>query len=69
MKKEWFFDCYCGQQFAALMEDGKLKEFAIESETGDDIVGNIYKGRVTNVLSGMNAVFISCGLAKNCYLY
>lgn len=68
MKKEWFFDCYCGQQFAALMEDGKLKEFAIESETGDDIVGNIYKGRVTNVLSGMNAVFISCGLAKNCYL-
>lgn len=68
MKKEWFFDCYCGQQFAALMEDGKLKEFSIESETGDDIVGNIYKGRVTNVLSGMNAVFISCGLAKNCYL-
>lgn len=68
MKKEWFFDRYCGQQFAALMEDGNLTEFSVESETGGEIVGNVYKGRVTNVLSGMNAVFISCGLAKNCYL-
>ena len=68
MKKEWFFDRYCGQQFAALMEDGNLTEFSVESETSGEIVGNVYKGRVTNVLSGMNAVFISCGLAKNCYL-
>ena len=68
MKKEWFFDCYCGQQFAALTEDGKLTEFAVESERGGEIVGNVYKGKVTNVLSGMNAAFISCGLAKNCYL-
>ncbi|MBQ8308564.1 MAG: Rne/Rng family ribonuclease [Clostridia bacterium] len=68
MKKEWFFDRYCGQQFAALVEDGKLAEFSAEKESCGDIVGNIYKGRVTNVLSGMNAAFISCGLAKNCYL-
>lgn len=68
MKKEWFFDRYCGQQFVALLEDGKLAEFAAEKETGGEIVGNIYKGRVMNVLSGMQAAFISCGLERNCYL-
>ncbi len=68
MTKEWFFDRYCGQQFAALLEDGKLTEFLVETEGKGEIVGNIYKGRVTNVLSGMNAAFIYCGLQKNCYL-
>lgn len=68
MKKEWFFDRYCGQQFAALVEDGKLAEFSSEKESNGEIVGNIYKGRVTNVLPSMNAAFISCGLSKNCYL-
>ena len=32
MKKEWFFDCYCGRQFVALLEDGKLAEFLSEKE-------------------------------------
>ncbi|MBQ8291055.1 MAG: Rne/Rng family ribonuclease [Clostridia bacterium] len=68
MKKEWYFDRYCGQQFAALVEDGKLAEFLIEREPRVETVGNVYKGKVTNVLSGMNAAFISCGLHKNCYL-
>ena len=68
MKKEWFFDRYCGYRLAALLEDGKLAEFAAEQENGGEIVGNIYKGRVMNVLTGMNAAFISCGLDRNCYL-
>ncbi|MBQ8685967.1 MAG: Rne/Rng family ribonuclease [Clostridia bacterium] len=68
MKKELFFDRYCGQQFAALVEDGKLAEFSAENERRGEMVGNIYKGRVTNVLAGMNAAFLSCGLARNCYL-
>lgn len=68
MKKEWFFDRYCKQQFVALLEDGKLMEFAAEKEENGAIVGNIYKGRVVNVLAGMNAAFVSCGLERNCYL-
>lgn len=69
MKKEWFFDRYCGQQFAALIENGKLAEFSVEKEqSGEIVVGNIYKGKVTNVLAGMNAAFVSCGLSRNCYL-
>ena len=68
MKTEWFLDRYCGQQFAALIEDGKLMEFSCEFEPRATSVGSIYKGKVVNVLSGMNAAFIHCGLDKNCYL-
>ncbi len=67
-KKEWFLDRYCGQQFAALLEDGRLTEFSCEKEPREACIGNIYKGKVVNVLSGMNAAFIHCGLSKNCYL-
>ncbi len=67
-KKEWFLDRYCRQQFAALVEDGKLTEFSCENEPRQSCVGNIYKGKVVNVLSGMNAAFVNCGLPKNCYL-
>ncbi len=67
-KKEWFLDRYCKQQFAALVEDGRLTEFSCEHEPRRSCAGNIYKGRVVNVLSGMNAAFVNCGLAKNCYL-
>lgn len=68
MKKEWFFDRYCGHLMVALLEDGELAEFAAESEKQGDAVGNVYKGRVTNVLSGMQAAFVCCGLERNCYL-
>lgn len=68
MKKQWFFDRYCGQQLVALIEDGKVVEFATEPEEDGEIVGNIYKGKVTNILAGMNAAFVSCGLTRNCYL-
>ncbi len=68
MKKEWFLDRYCGQQFAALVEDGKLAEFFCEYEPRRTCVGSIYKGQVTNVLAGMNAAFVNCGLHRNCYL-
>lgn len=68
MKKELFFDRFCGQQFAGLLEDGKIAEFFAEEEPRGDAVGNIYKGKVTNVLAGMNACFVSCGFSKNAYL-
>lgn len=68
MKKELFFDRYCAHQFAAIVEDGTLMEFAAEKEESGQIIGNIYKGKVANVHTGMNAAFIACGLEKNCYL-
>ena len=68
MKKEWFFDRYCGQQFVALLENGKVVEFESEPEEDGNLVGNIYKATVTNVVAGMNAAFVDCGLTRNCYL-
>lgn len=66
--KELFFDRYCTHLFGAIVEDGTLTEFSTEHEESGHIIGNVYKGRVANVHTGMNAAFISCGLEKNCYL-
>lgn len=68
MKKEWFFDRFCGMQMVAYAEDGELAELGVESEASGGIVGNIYKGRVANIVTGMQAAFVSCGMEKNCYL-
>ncbi|MES4792945.1 MAG: ribonuclease G, partial [Chloroflexota bacterium] len=46
---------------------GKLVELHLEREKR--VVGNIYKGRVENVLPGMDAAFISIGLERNAFLY
>ena len=68
MKKEWFFDRFCGEQLVVYAEDGKIVEVGVEDEREGDVLGNIYKGRVTNVVHGMQAAFIACGMQKNCYL-
>lgn len=54
---------------AALLEDGRLTEFSVERSEGTSIVGNIYKGRVVNVLPGMQAAFVDIGLPRNAFLY
>ncbi|WP_026475954.1 Rne/Rng family ribonuclease [Alkaliphilus transvaalensis] len=53
----------------ALLEDHELVELYIERKNQKRIVGNIYKGRVTNVLPGMQAAFVDIGLEKNSFLY
>lgn len=68
MKQKIYFDRIHTLKFAAVTENEKLVDFEIEEEENAEIVGNIYKGRVVNVLSGMNAAFVYCGLARNCYL-
>src|SRR5690625_2273621 len=54
---------------AALLEDGRLVELFLERETSELVVGNIYKGRVENVLPGMQAAFVNIGLERNAFLY
>lgn len=68
MKKTLYFDEYCGYSVAAVTEDGKLCEFYFEKTSGLPVKGNVYKGRVVSVLPGMQAMFVDCGLDKNCYL-
>ena len=54
---------------AALAADGELVEFGVEHVTERSHVGNIYKGKVENVLDGMKAAFVNIGLERNGFLY
>ena len=53
----------------ALLEDGVVSEIFIEREAHRGIVGNIYKGRVTRVLPGMQSAFVDLGLERDAFLY
>jgi ribonuclease G len=53
----------------ALMENGEIQDLVVERASGKGIVGNIYKGRVTRVLPGMQAAFVDIGLEKAAFLY
>jgi ribonuclease G len=50
----------------AILENGRLMELHVEREP--KIVGNIYKGRVTKVLKGMDAAFVEIGIERNAFL-
>lgn len=53
----------------AAAKDGELLEVAVERTESAHLVGNIYKGRVQNVLPGMQAAFVDIGREKNAFLY
>jgi ribonuclease G len=46
-----------------------VAELYLERRGGRSIVGNIYKGRVDNVLAGLEAAFVDIGLEKNGFLH
>ncbi|WP_273353718.1 Rne/Rng family ribonuclease [Corynebacterium resistens] len=52
-----------------VVEDGMLVEHFVTSETQQSMVGNIYLGRVQNVLSSMEAAFVDIGTGRNAVLY
>ncbi|KKC99962.1 MULTISPECIES: ribonuclease G [Photobacterium] len=53
----------------AMIEGGNLQEIHIERESKRGIVGNIYKGKVSRVLPGMQAAFVDIGLDKAAFLH
>ncbi|BAU27004.1 RNAse G [Aneurinibacillus soli] len=53
----------------AILEQKRLMEYYLERPEADRIVGNIYRGRVENVLPGMQAAFVDIGTGKNAFLY
>ncbi|MGH7357884.1 MAG: Rne/Rng family ribonuclease, partial [Candidatus Rokuibacteriota bacterium] len=53
----------------AVLDGGVLTELFVERRRHRSIVGNVYKGVVTNVLPGMQAAFVDVGLAKDAFLY
>src|SRR6185295_7181543 len=53
----------------ALVEGSALLEIFIERAHAKGVAGNIYKGRVTRVLPGMQAAFVDIGLEKAAFLH
>ena len=52
-----------------IVEDERLVEYYGEEDDNEKLVGNVYRGRVANVLKGMGAAFIDIGEGRNAYLY
>jgi len=52
----------------ALLEDNKLDEIYIERDNQKEITGNIYKGKVVDILNNGELVFVDIGLEKNALL-
>ncbi|MFD0674354.1 Rne/Rng family ribonuclease [Cohnella sp. GCM10027633] len=67
--KQLFIHCSQNVTQSALLENGKLAEFSVEKVEGTSLIGNLYKGKVVNVLPGMQAAFVDIGLTKNAFLY
>jgi ribonuclease G len=53
----------------ALVEDGRLAEIYIERPDRKSYLGDIYQGKVENVMNGIDAAFVDFGLEKNGFLY
>ena len=69
MEKEIIVDINPYQTRVVLLEDGLPSEVYIECRGRERLVGNIYKGKVQNVLPGMQAAFVDIGLERNAFLY
>ncbi len=69
MKKEILVSVDQDEVRVAITEALQLVEFYIERPTSERIAGNVYMGRVENVLPGMEACFVDVGLERNAFLY
>jgi ribonuclease G len=68
-KRELLVSVDVGERDVAVLEDGRVAEVYLERPERRSIAGNIYLGRVDNVLPGMEAAFVEIGLEKNGFLY
>lgn len=50
------------------VKDENLTEFYLEKERTKSLIGNVYRGRVLDIIEGMNSAFIDIGEEKNAYL-
>lgn len=57
------------QSRVVMRRDGELKEYFVSRKGAEPIVGNIYKGKVENIVKGMQAAFVDIGLGRNAFLY
>src|SRR3954466_15828648 len=69
MTKEMIISSTSHETRVAILEDDQVVEIFIEREQSRGVVGNIYKGRVSKVLPGMQSAFVDLGLERDAFLY
>src|SRR6266513_432535 len=67
MTKEMIISSNGHETMVAILEDDLAAEIFVERQRG--VVGNVYKGRVSKVLPGMQCAFIDLGLERDGFLY
>ena len=69
MNKEMIISSNGHETRVAILEDDQLAELFVEREQNRGVVGNVYKGRVSKVLPGMQSSFVDIGLERDGFLY
>jgi ribonuclease G len=69
MNKEMIISSTSHETRVAILEDDQVVEIFIEREQSRGVVGNIYKGRVSKVLPGMQSAFVDLDLERDAFLY
>jgi len=69
MTKEMIISSNGHETMVAILEEDLVAEIFVERERQRGVVGNVYKGRVSKVLPGMQSSFIDLGLERDGFLY
>src|SRR5216110_1439018 len=69
MTKEMNISSNGHETMVAILEDDLVADVFVERERQRGVVGNVYKGRVSKVLPGMQSSFIDLGLERDGFLY
>ena len=69
MNKEMIISSNGHETRVAILEDDLVAEIFVERERNRGVAGNVYKGRVSKVLPGMQSAFVDIGLERDGFLY
>ncbi len=69
MPKEILVNVLQDERRVAIVNDGKLDDFHIETGRHNSILGNIYRGKIESILPSINGAFVDIGEGKNGFLY
>lgn len=67
--KKLIFNLRTTEKRAALIDGNEVVEIQVQQPAFKEIIGNIYAGRIVNVLPGMQAAFVDIGIGKNGYIH
>ena len=68
INKNIYINSSIGSTRIAILENNNLSDIFVELPDHKKMVGNIYKGKVQNVIQGMQAAFVDIGYTSNAFL-